>query len=62
MSLSENDRGKERGKMEFGISWFVNYFIALGIISMAFVIPGACMLACEAYKKIKNRKKEKREV
>lgn len=40
------------------ISWFVNYFIAIGIISMAFVIPVAPMLVYEMFKKIKHRKEK----
>lgn len=42
--------------MEFGIEWFINYFIALGIISMAFVIPAALFVVVDIFKMIKRRK------
>ena len=46
--------------MEFGYSWFINYFIALGFISLAFIIPGIGMGIEYLIKTIKNKKQLER--
>ena len=42
--------------MEFGYGWFINYFIALGFISLAFIIPGIGSVIEHIVKTVKNKK------